>query len=110
MKQLFLVLTLALAATGASAHGQFRFTTLDYPGGDKTVARGVNDHGLIVGAYRLTPPRHALLIKHGQYIPLAANSVLDQNFSEAFKVNNRGDVVGDYDDGVTHGVLLHKGV
>jgi hypothetical protein len=58
------------------------------------------------------PPRHALLIKHGQYIPLAPNTVLDTNFSEAFKSNDRGDVVGDFigDDGFTPGFLLSAGV
>jgi uncharacterized membrane protein len=110
MKRFFLLLTLVLTIA-ASAYAQFRFTSLDYPGGTKTFARGINDRGTIVGAYRINPPRHALVIRHGRYIPLAPHSVLGGvNFSEAYKINNHGDVVGDYDDGVTHGFLLHKGV
>ena len=107
----FLLLTTILAATAASAYAQFTFSSLDFPGGTKTFARGINNQGAIVGAYRITPPRHALLIKDGNYVPLAPNSVLGgQNFSEAFKINDRGDVVGDYDDGVTHGFVLSNGV
>ncbi len=108
MKRSFLLFTLVLA-TAASAYAQFEFTSLDYPGGTKTFARGINDHGLIVGAYRINPPRHALLIKNGKFLKLAQNSFLGANFSEAFKINKRGDVVGDYDDGATHGFLRHKG-
>jgi uncharacterized membrane protein len=107
----FLLLTTILAATAASAYAQLTFSSLDFPGGTKTFARGINNQGTIVGAYRITPPRHALLIEDGNYIPLAPNSVLGgQNFSEAFKINDRGDVVGDYDDGVTHGFVLSEGV
>jgi len=111
MKRSILLLALVCVTAASSASAQFRFASLDYPGGTKTFARGINDHGTIVGAYRINPPRHALVIRHGKYIPLAAHSVLGGlNFSEAFRINNHGDVVGDYDDGVTHGFLLHKGV
>src|SRR5215471_13889150 len=106
----FVALTLLAFVFSASA--QFTFTSLDYPGGTLTTARGINDHGQIVGAYRTVPPRHALLIENGQYIPLAPESVLGTDYSEAFKINDRGDVVGQYfdDAGFGHGFLLHKGV
>ena len=106
----FLLLTLVLAATTLSAYAQFTFTSLDFPGGTKTTARGINNRGSIVGSYRIDPPRHALAIRHGHFVPLAGSGPLGANFSEAFKINDHGDVVGDYDDGVTHGFLLHKGV
>ncbi len=111
MKRCFLLAIVLLAAL-TSAYAQFTFTSLDFPGGTLTTARGINNHGEIVGAYRIVPPRHALLIEHGQYIPLAPNTVLGTNFSEAFKSNDRGDVVGQFigDDGFTHGFLLSKGV
>jgi uncharacterized membrane protein len=111
MKTFTLLLTLVLTTLANFAVAQYKFSSLDYPGGTKTFARGINNRGDIIGAYRIVPPRHALLINNGRYIPLASNSVLGgTNFSEAFKINDRGDVVGDYDDGVTHGFLLHKGV
>jgi len=110
MKTLSLLLTLVVTTLAGFAQAQFRFRSLDYPGGDKTFARSINNRCDIVGAYRITPPRHALLIRNGQYIPLAPASVLGGvNFSDAFKINDRGDVVGDYDDGATHGFLLRRG-
>lgn len=108
----FPTLVLALLTLAASAYAQFQFTSLDYPGGTLTTARGINKQGEIVGAYRITPPRHALLIQAGQYIPLAPNTILGTNSSEAFKINNRGDVAGFFvgNDGFAHGFLLSKGV
>ena len=111
MKRLSL-LALILAAT--AAYAQFTYTSLDFPGGDITTARGINNRGDIVGTYRIlaTPPRHALLIRRGQYLPLAPSTLLGTNYSEAFKINDRGDVVGQYngDDGFFHGFLLSKGI
>jgi uncharacterized membrane protein len=94
------------------AFAQFTYTSLDYPGGTLTTARGINNHSEIVGAYRVTQLRHALLIKGGQFIPIDPNSLLGTHYSEAFKSNDRGDVVGQYigDDGFLHGFLLRKGV
>jgi uncharacterized membrane protein len=108
----FSILVVVVLAFVASASAQFTFTSLDFPGGTLTTARGINNHGDIVGAYRIVPPRHALLIQRGNFIPLAPTTVLGTNFSEAFKSNDRGDVVGDFigDDGFTHGFRLHKGV
>jgi len=110
MKKLSL-LTLILAASAAWA--QFHYTSLDFPGGDITTARGINNRGDIVGTYRIptAPPRHALLIHHGQYLPLAPSTLLGTYYSEAFKSNDRGDVVGVYigDDDLTHGFLLRGG-
>ena len=97
-----------LLAFAASAYAQITYTSLDFPGGTLTTTRGINNHGEIVGAYRVVPPRHPLLIKHGQYIPLAPNTILGTDLSEAFKINDRGDVVGAYvdDAGFSHGFLL----
>jgi uncharacterized membrane protein len=110
MKKLFL-LTLILAAT--AAYAQFTFTSIDFPGADLTTARGINNRGDIVGAYRIVaaPPRHAMLIRRGQFLPLAPSTQLATDYSEAFKTNDRGDVVGQYatNDGVSHGFMLSKG-
>ena len=96
----------------ASASAQFTLTSVDFPGGTLTTARGINNHGEIVGSYRVVPPRHALLVHGGNFIPLAPTTVLGTNLSEAFKSNDRGDVVGDFtgDDGFTHGFLLSQGI
>jgi len=106
------LLVVALFVSVTSASAQFTFNSLDFPGSTLTTGRGINNHGEIVGAYRLEPPRHAYLFKHGQFAPLAPSTVLGTNFSEAFKNNDRGDVVGYYQDdiGANHGFLLRKDV
>lgn len=101
---LFIVMTTTVKA-------QYAFTSIDYPGGTQTLARGINNRGDIVGSYRIVPPRHALLISNGNFIPLAPTTTLGANYSEAFKSNDRGDVVGQVmtEDGFSHGFLLSGG-
>jgi uncharacterized membrane protein len=106
-----LLLGFAALATAGSAYAQYTFTTVDYPGGVATSLRGINNHGDMVGGYSVPgQPRHALLIKDGKFIPMAPTTVLGTNYSEAFKINDRGDSVGRYigDDGFVHGYLLSK--
>jgi uncharacterized membrane protein len=88
------------------------YTSIDYPGAMATATYDITNNGNIVGSYRTTGVRHALLITHGQFIPLAPTTVLGTNRSVALKSNERGDVVGNFDgdDGITHGFLLNKGV
>src|SRR5215472_14652055 len=88
------ILALTVLALVASASAQFTFTPIDFPGGTLTTARGINNHGDIVGSYRVVPPRHALLVRGGNFIPLAPTTVLGTNLSEAFKSNDRGDRSG----------------
>ena len=109
-----LLIGFATLATASSAFAQYKYSSIDYPGGVATTIRGVNNHGDMVGGYRVPgQPRHALLVKDGKFIPMAPTTVLGTNYSEAFKINDRGDSVGRYisDDGVVHGYLLtSKGV
>ena len=111
MKKLLFVSVLFLFGV-SFAFGQFSFTSLDFPQGTLTTARGINNSGQIVGAYRVNPPRHAMFIDHAQYLPLGSGTLLDILYSEAFKINSRGDIVGQFigDDGFTHGFLWRKGV
>ena len=106
------LLALALLALVASANAQFKFTSIDFPGGGLTTARGINDHGDIVGAYNISPPRHAMLIKKGAFIPLAPTTILGTIYSEATNINDRGDITGQMvdDNGFAHGFLLSGGV
>ncbi len=107
----FLLVAVALLVSATSASAQFTFSSLDFPGSTLTTGRGINNHGEIVGAYRFEPPRHAYLFKGGQFAPLAPSTVLGTNFSEAFKNNDRGDIVGYFQDDIgNHGFLLRKGV
>src|ERR1700758_28778 len=108
----FSMFAFVLFAFAASASAQFNFTSIDFPEGTLTTTRGINNHGEIVGSYRVVPPRHALLIRGGKFIPLATNTVLGTHYSEAMKSNDRGDVVGQFigDDGLAHGFRLSQGV
>jgi len=106
------LLVVAVLVLVVSAYPQFKLSSIDFPGGTLTTARGINNHGEIVGAYRLTPPRHALPIKKGNFVPLARTTILGTDYSEAFKINDRGYVVGQIIDavGFAHGFLLSGGV
>src|ERR1700757_217116 len=108
MKELVLLACLSLVFV-ASAYAQFTFTNIDCPGSDLTTTRGINSHGDIVGSTRIVAPRHAVLIKGGQCIPLGPDTILATTYSEAFRINNKGDVVGAYADdnggGPSHGFL-----
>jgi probable HAF family extracellular repeat protein len=105
------VTIVGLASVGYPQTNKLKFTSLDFPGGNLTTGRGINNHGDIVGAYRVNPPRHALLIKKGQYIPIAPASILGINYSEATNINDRGDITGQMIDenGFAHGFLVIEG-
>lgn len=111
MKSLTLLALAVLAFVASAFAQQYKFTSLDFPGGNLTTGRGINDHGDIVGAYRVNPPRHALLIRKGQYIPIAPDSILGINYSEATNINNRGDITGQMldENGFGHGFLVING-
>lgn len=105
------VLLVCILLLSVAAYAQFTFTNIDCPGATNTTARGINNHGEIVGRAGTSPnPPHAVLISNGQCTPLAPTTVLGTHRSEAFKNNDRGDVVGIYfdDDGFFHGFLLSK--
>jgi hypothetical protein len=45
----FSLLALILLATAASAYAQFTFTSIDFPGGTLTTARGIPSRGVPIG-------------------------------------------------------------
>lgn len=107
------LLALTLLAFVAPGFAQYRFTTLDFPGAVFTTARGINNHGDIVGAYRVPfTPRHAMLIRKGEYIPIAPTSILGVFYSEATNINDRGDITGQMldTDGFGHGFVVIDGI
>ncbi len=91
---------------------QFTFHNIDYPGANLTRARGINNHGVIVGGSRIPGVGfHAMMIQNGKFIPLAPTTILGSNWSEAFKINDGGDIVGYFqDDNGYRGFLLRKGL
>jgi uncharacterized membrane protein len=107
----FVLALLAFAASASVFSQDYKFTSLDFPGATLTTGRGINDHGDIVGAYRVNPPRHALLIHKGQYIPILPDTILGTDYSEATNINDRGDITGQMidDNGFAHGFLVKDG-
>jgi probable HAF family extracellular repeat protein len=110
MMKKFMLLAAVLFASVTFTYAQFQFTSIDYPGGVGTRTRGINNHGQIVGSYNTEDgTRHALLIDKGKFIPLAPETILGTDYSDAYKINDRGDVVGwDCDDVTCHAFLLSK--
>jgi uncharacterized membrane protein len=108
----FLLLIFQLLAAWSLGFAQYTLTSLDFPSGNFTTGRGINNHGDIVGAYRLRPPRHAMIFSQGSFMPLAPDTILGNLLSEAFKSNDCGDIVGIIVDnnGYTQGFLLKDGV
>jgi len=108
----FVLLAAVLFASVTFSYAQFQFTSIDYLGGFGTRTRGINNHGQIVGSYDTEDGnRHALLIQKGKFIPLAPDTILGTDYSDAYKINDRGDVVGwDCDDVTCHAFLLRDGV
>jgi probable HAF family extracellular repeat protein len=104
-------------------HG--RFTRIDVPGAKGTNAARINNRGQIVGIYSDTSPdlgdrpdsdptaptyklRGFLLDRHGRLTRL---DIPGARLSQAFGINDRGQVVGDYQDsdGKFHGYLWQEG-
>ena len=91
----------------------FTFHNIDFPGANRTRARGINNDGVIVGGYRIPGVGfRAMMIQSGKFIPLAPTTILGTNWSEAFKINDHGNIVGWIidDNGYTHGFELRQGV
>ncbi len=86
----------------------YRFATIDYPGANATFVRGINNRGDIVGSYRAKGTRRAMLIRGGTLVALPSDSILVTHWSEAFKSNDHGEIVGHFigDDEVTHGFVV----
>ena len=87
---------------------------VNYPGAatTSTYVLDINDNGTIVGAFKTTDPdvEHGFVrTPDGQYTQLDIPGAIQ---SEAYGINNSGDIVGRYRDtgGVDHGYLLRKGV
>lgn len=112
MKRAIVAVVCVLLLASASASAQFKFKSFGDPSATATFTRGVNNHGVVVGGSVVNGVRHAIKIENGVYVPLAPNTVLGTSFSEAFKINDRGNVVGtwiDNDTGLTSGFLLRQG-
>jgi uncharacterized membrane protein len=95
-------------------------TTINYPGAPYTEVHGINDRGQLVGAYLQpgTAPNpdgtipagtvHGFVWERGRF---ASFDVPGSIFTQAFGINNRGQITGGYRDasGRQHGFLRDRG-
>jgi probable HAF family extracellular repeat protein len=91
------------------------FTNINPPSGIRSVAGSINAQKDLVGTYRKSDQiRRGFLLEHGAFItvdhPLAAQLPGAMGGTQAFGLNDPGDIVGSYvAGGHTHGYLLPKG-
>jgi len=97
MKSWKVFLGLAVWACGALSLGVARaqrFTTIDFPGSTRTVARWINPESDIAGFYDAGGTTHGFLrSKDGTLTPI---NFPDAHITEATSINPEGDIVGFY--------------
>jgi probable HAF family extracellular repeat protein len=99
--KVFLFGVLFFGVSILSAHAQFQIKDLGTLGSDSStsVAVGINNSGEIVGASEAIPGTgllHAVLwTKKGKIVDLGS---MGGNYSVAHRINNRGQVIGNYGD------------
>jgi uncharacterized membrane protein len=92
------------------------YTTLDVPGAIFTVATGINNDGVIVGAYQeqhilhFPPPFGDILLtfQHGYVLIDGVYTTIDVGrpyYTAVLTINAEGQIAGNYVDGVTHGFV-----
>jgi uncharacterized membrane protein len=87
------------------------FSSIDVPGAITTAPRGLNDLGVIVGAYLDSAGHnHGFVLQDGTYTTV--DDPEGAQGTAAVRINNRGEIVGFYIDSnqVEHGFFLRKGV
>src|SRR6266852_2033857 len=103
MKQLLRGLKVAfLFGVWSTAFGaDFTFTSIDYPGAERTVALGINDSGIIVGVFTVGSRAHAYSFDGTTFTSIDVPGA-DDTF--ALGLNDAGVIVGFYRlGGVIHG-------
>lgn len=100
-----------LAAGQIPAPAPLNYTNIDLAGQQQTIVGGINDAGIMVGAFRdATGVQHAYITnKDGSFATVdfpGATATLGEG------INNRGDIVGSYADAqnVRHGFLFSNGI
>jgi len=93
----------------SAASGSFSFTAINFPGGTRTRATGINDPGDIVGDYfDASGAQHAYLLSQGTFTTIDPPGSIQ---TRGIAINNRGVVGGTFLDSnkVRHSYLLDQG-
>ena len=96
-----LVLTACLAGGfHYSNAGEYTFTTVDYPGAEETLIRGINNEGTIVGQYGTfnfnyieLPGNHGFVLEDGDYTTIDYPGAVSTSVEG---INESGQMVGTY--------------
>ena len=92
-------------ASAAPAPLGYVFRTFDVPGATGTQVNGVNDGGVIEGAFTNASGQHGFVVGPGGLVRFDFPGT--SGVTQAFAIDNAGDVVGVYTDGAgaSHGFL-----
>ena len=83
-----LVSVAQLPTPASPVGGSFTFATIDFPGGTRTRAAGLNGHGDIVGDYfDSNNVRHGYLLSQGQFTSFDPPGSIQ---TRGLAINNRG--------------------
>ncbi len=86
------------------------YSTIDFPGASDNLIRGINDHGVMVGKYRLSGFDYSFSYANGVFTTLPKPGTNDP--SGANGINNAGVVVGSYREFSTaeHGYIYQNNI
>jgi uncharacterized membrane protein len=99
----------AQSAPASPVSASFTFTAINFPGGTRTRAVGINDSGDIVGDYfDATGVQHAYLLSQGTFTTFDPPGSIQ---TRGLAINNRGVIGGTFLDSskVRHSYLLNQG-
>ena len=113
LKSFALLLLSTLLGTHAIAQ-TYHYGSLNYPGAKTTVANGINNNGVVVGAYvDDNNKNHGFVYRKGSYVRI---DVPNATSTFANGINDYGDIVGTYsvpgtssNPANSYGFLLHAG-
>jgi uncharacterized membrane protein len=85
------------------------YTQIDVPGADHTWIFGINNLGDVVGEFGNATGAHGFRLSNGVFTTIDFPGA--NNFTRAIKINDNGDIVGEYASpkGMLKGFLLHAG-
>lgn len=86
---------------GSNEHGYLLrggvFTSISFPNADATLAQGINATGDIVGTYKDKQGKHGFLLHQGIFTSIDFPGA--DSYTEAWKINDNGVIVGRYEGG-----------
>ena len=87
-----ITLQLAIGLPHAAAETvEYSFTTIEFPGAEGTMVHGINNAGVIVGAYSLAEKNHGFMLDGAEFTTIDFPNAAGTN---AHDINDQGQIVG----------------